>query len=127
MGDRHRSARRTATSQGHENEPFELLSQLSRRGVERPYLTRLPDAYSAQLEVFDWLEALLSKGGLDATLEALEYYESIGWLSESSREHLEEFTGGLAASDPPDPEPLGVDDHRRSLVFIARLSHRLYD
>lgn len=104
----------------------ELLSQLSRQGVERPYLTRIPDEYTAQMEIFDWLEHLVSTAGHGSTLDALAYYESLGWLSEQSRQSLEEFVEGLAGTSPPDPGPLGVDDHRFSLLHIARLSHRLY-
>lgn len=104
----------------------ELLSQLSRQGVERPYLTRIPDEYTAQMEIFDWLEHLVSTAGHGSTLDALAYYESLGWLSEQSRQGLEEFVEGLAGTSPPDPGPLGVDDHRFSLLHIARLSHRLY-
>ncbi len=100
-----------------------FLAELSGPGLSKPYLDRLPDAYSAQLEVFEWLERLLESGGHDATLSALEYYESIGWLSERSREELEDVVAGL-----PEAESVGaslrLDDHRESLLYVARLAQR---
>jgi hypothetical protein len=90
----------------------------------RPYLDKLPDAYPAQLEIFEWLEWLLGTCGREATASALAYYEEVGWLSEGVREGLEGFLEGLAAAKPQDPRPLGVDDHRESLRYVARLAHR---
>jgi len=104
----------------------ELLSRFSEGDVERPYLTRLPDEYGAQMAIFDWLEGLMTTCGREGTLEALSYYESVGWLSAESRERLEDVAEGLAASAPPEPRPLDVDDHRESLRYVARLAHRVY-
>jgi len=105
--------------------PAAFLAELSGPAVSRPYLDRLPDAYAAQLEAFEWLEGLLTAGGHDATTSALAYYESIGWLSEHSREELEDVVSGLSAPGPEAAAPsLGIDDHRESLLYIARLAHR---
>lgn len=98
-----------------------ILAALSRAAVSKPYLDRLPDTYASQLEVFDWLEGMLSVAGRDETVAALEYYESIGWLSETSREQLEEIVTGLQTPDTTDGS-LDSEDHRQSLVFVARLA-----
>lgn len=103
---------------------FELLAAGSGGDLERPYLARLPDSYRAQLEVLEWLEWLLGTCGLEATVEALAYYESVEWLSGPAREDLEGFLEGLSIAEPPDPRPLGVEDHRVSLRYVARLAHR---
>jgi archaellum component FlaD/FlaE len=100
-----------------------FLSELSGPHVSKPYLDTLPDAYSAQLEVFEWLDELLSAAGREATLSALAYYESIGWLSERSREELEDVAAGLSTPDAVG-RPLDIDDHRESLIYVARLAHR---
>ncbi|CAI49434.1 fla cluster protein FlaD [Natronomonas pharaonis DSM 2160] len=105
-------------------EDFELLARLSENSDDRPYLQRLPDEYSAQLEIFDWLDTMVAKAGHESTVEALAYYESVGWLSEESRAQLEDFADGLAAADAGG-HPLTVADHRESLLYIARLAHRL--
>ena len=100
-----------------------FLAELSGPQLSKPYLDRLPDAYSAQLEVFEWLETMLESGGKEATLSALEYYESIGWLSERSREELEDVAAGLPAETAAGAS-LRIADHRESLVYVARLAHR---
>lgn len=125
---RDRNARRSADGVGAAGSHggVELLAQVAEHDVERPYLTRLPDEYGAQMEIFEWLEGLLRTCGHDGTIEALEYYESIEWLSPAAREALVNFVEGLSASAPPDPRPLDVEDHRESLRYIARLAHRTY-
>lgn len=97
---------------------------LTPSGGQRPYLRQVPAGYAAQREVLEWLDGLVSVAGVAATGEALSYYESVGWLTTDSREHLERFLQGLTASAPTDPRSLDVADHRRSLTRIARLAHR---
>lgn len=85
-------------------------------------LTQLPNTYTAQQEVLDWMEELLSWSGYQGTMEALRYYESIGWLSTECHDQLEDFADGLQAAGSMDPRPLDVDDHRQSLQYIATLA-----
>lgn len=118
--DRRANAR---ASEGRAPDATAFLAELSESQVSKPYLDRLPDEYSAQLELFEWLDGLLSAAGREAATEALEYYRSIGWLSERSREELAEIAGGLAVSDAVDGS-LDIEDHRESLLYIARLAHR---
>lgn len=113
-------------NQQHVPNPDTFLAELSGSNLTKPYLERLPDAYSAQLEVFEWLDEMLSRAGHEATVSALEYYEAIGWLSEGSREELEDITAGLSTPDTIGSR-LDIDDHRESLLYVARLAHRLDD
>lgn len=123
--DRSRNTGTSNRRDGADAGGFELLTHRSRGDVERPYLTRLPDGYGAQVEIFEWLERLLETCGSENAQDALAYYESVGWLSEDSREALEDFVEGLTAAEPPDPRQLDVDDHRESLRYVARLAHRV--
>jgi archaellum component FlaD/FlaE len=100
-----------------------FLAELSGPHGSKPYLDRLPDAYGAQLEVFEWLDELLSAAGHEATMSALEYYESIGWVSEQCRDQLEDVAAGLSTSET-DGRSLNIDDHRESLTHVARLARR---
>ncbi len=100
-----------------------FLAELSAAGVSKPYLDRLPDAYTAQLEVFEWLEVLFQRADREKAIAALEYYESIGWLSERSREELIDVASGLSVSGPAGGS-LGINDHRESLLYVARLAQR---
>lgn len=107
----------------HAPDATAFLAERSDSDVSKPYLDRLPDGYSAQLELFEWLDGLLSAAGRERTLAALEYYQSVGWLSEHSREKLEKIATGLTVPDAHD-RSLGVEDHRESLVYVARFAHR---
>lgn len=102
---------------------FEFLSHRSEGEISRPYLEELPGSYSAQLEIFEWLDSLVSKAGHDGAISALEYYESVEWLSAESRAELEEFVAGLGPADTSGGT-LGISDHRESLSYVARLAGR---
>lgn len=107
----------------HAPDATAFLAKRSDSDVSKPYLDRLPDGYSAQLELFEWLDGLLSTAGRERTMAALDYYQSIGWLSEHSREKLERIASGLTVPDATD-RSLDIEDHRESLVYVARLAHR---
>lgn len=95
--------------------------------ASKPYLEDLPGGYGAQSEIFEWLDLLVSRGGHDGAVSALEYYESIEWLSAESRTQLEAFVGGLAepgSGSGSSGGSLGVSDHRESLRYVARLAGR---
>jgi len=121
-GDR-RAEKNRGTAGDYSANAAAFLAELSGSQLSKPYLDQLPDAYSAQLEVFEWLERLLESGGHDATLSALEYYESIGWLSDRSRAELEDVVAGLSTNEPASAS-LCLDDHRESLLYVARLAQR---
>ncbi|MFB6219050.1 MAG: FlaD/FlaE family flagellar protein [Halobacteriaceae archaeon] len=98
-----------------------FMLQSAAGDVGKPYLEELPGDYGAELVVFEWLDFLLTKAGVRSALEALRYYESIGWLGEDAEETLEEYLLGL---DEPEDAVAGLDreDHSLSLVYVARLA-----
>lgn len=87
---------------------------------ERPYLQTIPSGYAAESVVFDWLGFLVDRAGYRATLDALRYYRSVGWLTAEAEDQLTEYLRGFPA--PPTGESLDVEDHQQSLVFVAKLS-----
>lgn len=84
-------------------------------------LERVPNCYSAQMEALAWLESLVSVCGHDKTIEALQYYESIGWLSRACCEQLIDLAAGFAAMDSENQRPLTITEHRESLRYIKIL------
>ncbi|NEU58887.1 FlaD/FlaE family flagellar protein [Halorussus sp. MSC15.2] len=111
------------------DELVRLQSQFSAAGVlpERPYLEALPNQYSTEVVVFEWLDLLINKAGFENTGNALEYYEEVGWITTRVRENLREYMRGFSEvdsfdPDKPGPADLDVDDHVLSLVYIARLA-----
>ncbi len=119
--ERHREPGRTDPADGLDRETLSRLDG----DASRPYLSRIPEGYDAQLDVLEWLDGLVERGGVEATHEALDHYEAVGWLSADSRARLETFLEGLADGGAPPGGSLGVAAHRRSLTYVARLTSRL--
>jgi archaellum component FlaD/FlaE len=87
---------------------------------ERPYLDSIPAGYDAESVVFDWLDFLVGRGGYRATVDALRYYRSVGWLTERAEDQLTEYLRGFP--DTVTAASLGVEDHEQSLVYVAKLA-----
>ena len=108
---------------GHSNqyrELFLLERTTGGDGMEKPYLSSLPQSYAAELVIFEWLEFLVDRTGFRRTLDVLRYYRSIDWLTDETerklREYLQSFDDGNSA------DGLDRDDHLQSLVYVARLA-----
>ncbi|MXR20601.1 FlaD/FlaE family flagellar protein [Halobacterium bonnevillei] len=100
-----------------------MHSSASEQNLQRPYLESMPGKYAAEITLFEWLEFLLERGGVKRSLEAVDYYESIGWVGEDAAEELRDHIRGFAGpADEEDHGDFEMTDHVLSLVFIARLS-----
>lgn len=104
------------------------LAELDSRmaDLHRPYLVELPETYLAEVRVFDWLEYLHEKTGFRGTLEAIRFYRSIGWLGADVEDRLEEYLRSFDGQ-ADGAGRLESEDHRLSLVFIARLASMARD
>ena len=90
-------------------------------GLSKPYLTALPSAYAAERLLFDWLEFLVLKGGFKRTMDALRYYNTVGWVTDEVEADLRDYLVGFSG-EVSDTDAFDVDDHHLSLVYVARLS-----
>lgn len=100
-----------------------MHSSASEDSLQRPYLESMPGKYAAEITLFEWLEFLLERGGVKRSLEALEYYESVGWVGEEAAAELQDHVRGFAGpADDEDHRDFEMADHVLSLVFIARLA-----
>ncbi len=88
-----------------------------------PHLATLPDGYVADVLVLDWMTYLQRRAGSSEVVQAVEYYQRIGWIAEPVADRLRTVVEGLdaRATDPDGSVGLTVDDHARSLEFISRL------
>ncbi|WP_254271776.1 FlaD/FlaE family flagellar protein [Haloarcula marina] len=100
----------------------ELLPFLSGESAEKPYLASLPETYAAEFVVFEWLEFLLMHSGYQGADQALDYYESIDWITEDVQSDLSDYLLGIDESATNDDNELSVDDHMLSLVYVAKLT-----
>jgi flagellar protein FlaE len=89
--------------------------------LSKPYLSALPESYAAEFVVFEWLEFLLDSFGYKGANEALQYYEEVGWLTETVESSLNDYLLGLENPAGAEPAESDIDDHKLSLVYIARL------
>lgn len=114
-------AERSPVDDGSPTTEFRLPSWCSNVTVERPYLEALPDGVAGETLVLDWIEFLLTRAGRAGTRDALAYYQSVGWISERVEESLWTYVEGFAVGTEA-AASLGTDDHRQSLLFVAKLS-----
>ncbi|MFB6101042.1 MAG: FlaD/FlaE family flagellar protein, partial [Haloplanus sp.] len=90
--------------------------------IERPYLRSLPAALTAEALIFEWLEFLLLQAGRESVADALDFYESVGWLGTDAAQSLDAYLSGLDDPRANDDNDLDADDHRVSLHYVARLA-----
>ncbi|MGM0591084.1 MAG: flagella accessory protein C [Halobacteriota archaeon] len=89
---------------------------------DAPYLRSLPSSYLAETLVLEWMRYLVRVGGVVGATDALDRYREFGWITERVRSNLVDYVGCVAVDTPARPTVLGVDHHRRSLVFVSRLA-----
>jgi flagellar protein FlaE len=100
----------------------ELLPLEAGNDASKPYLASLPEHYAGEHLIFEWLEFLLLHAGYQGTMEALDYYESVDWITEDCESTLNDYMLGLGEQPSNDDTDLEMDDHLLSLVYIAKLA-----
>ena len=85
----------------------------------KPYLERLPEDDDA---VLDWLEFLVATGGNEGALEALERYQTLGWLTDDAETDLRGYMLGVGRRDGDGLEAFDRADHLLSFAYVARLA-----
>ena len=100
----------------------ELLPLEAGGDATKPYLAHLPEHYAGEHLVFEWLEFLLLHAGYQGATMALDYYESVGWITEDVEQTLGEYLRGIDDQGANDENDLDIDDHMLSLVYVAKLA-----
>ncbi|QSG14431.1 FlaD/FlaE family flagellar protein [Halapricum desulfuricans] len=90
--------------------------------ASKPYLATLPETQAAEFMLFEWLEFLLLHGGYRGAQDALNYYESIDWITDGVESDLNDYLLGIEETGASEGSQLDVDDHLLSLVYIAKLA-----
>ncbi|WP_436900620.1 flagella accessory protein C [Halovenus halobia] len=84
----------------------------------KPYLREVPGGITGDLVVVEWLEYLVDEVGARGASEAIQYYETIDWVTETVatelEAHLGQFEHGHQGS-------LSTEHHRQSLAYIDQL------
>ncbi|MFW6017636.1 MAG: FlaD/FlaE family flagellar protein [Halapricum sp.] len=101
----------------------ELMPLMAGNGdASKPYLAALPETQAAEFLIFEWLEFLLLHGGFRGARDALDYYESIDWITDGVGSDLDDYLLGIEDTGASAGSQLDVDDHLLSLVYIAKLA-----
>ena len=93
-----------------------------------PVLDSIPDGYAGEVLVMEWLATLMERSGPAGAFRAVDYYESVGWISPSVEERLVDVIGGPALDvfvDPTQPREPTAEEHAVSheyLRVMARLN-----
>lgn len=110
-----------ARGRGPRDETVRLPDWVTDLDAERPYLSSLPAGLEGETLVLDWMAFLRSRAGPEGARDALAYYRAVGWISEDVEDALADYVAGVGGTGDEDGE-LGTTAHRRSLLFVARLS-----
>ncbi len=99
------------------------------------YLSRVDDTEETRVLMLNWAEYLIHTAGEDGALQALMYYENIGWISDEVLQQMTEYISDMAgdpdqSNDPPRPdgeilerlEDTPFELHAGSLQYIADIS-----
>lgn len=76
---------------------------------EKPYLARLPAGPVGDAVVLRWLEYLIGQSDTDEVAAAIDYYESIRWVSETVASEMRALLVGLGGPRPAEDDR-GADD-----------------
>ncbi len=70
-----------------------------------------------------WLEFLLDNYGPENTLDVLDYYESLGWISSGVKEQMMKFTKMTGVINPAQEYKIkpSIQDHIITMLFIEKL------
>ena len=110
----------TPTTDVTQPEPTAVQPQSTQSGTSgKPYLDGVPDGFGAEVLTVEWLEFLVQHSGYRETARAIDYYETIGWLTQETAAELDQYLDGLEAGDRG---TLSVDHHLRTLEYVEELS-----
>lgn len=93
---------------------------------QKPYLHGVPGTEEGRRIAREWVRGLVERAGSGGAVEALAYYESLGWLTETAREEVEDYLLAVDYRPGGSLADLSRADHVESLARTARLA-RLAD
>jgi len=75
--------------------------------------------------IIGWLNYLVRKGGIKETEKALDFYESVNWITEEVKTRLLEYLKGFEGVESNN-EKIGPEDHILTLYIISKLKSGEY-
>lgn len=93
-------------------------------GMQKPYLTHLPDHPVAELAVMEWLEFLVETTGGAGTRAAVQYYGQIGWIASDVVDDMETYLDGFVPEESSADDlalGLGRAEHVKTLQYLLAI------
>ena len=84
-------------------------------------LSKLDDNPTISSIIIGWLAYLVKKSNIEEVDDALDYYESINWITEKVKIKLKEYLNGLRSVEGENKRLLPMD-HILSLYIISKLA-----
>jgi archaellum component FlaD/FlaE len=84
-------------------------------------LSKLDDNPTVSSIIIGWLAYLVKKSNIEEVDDALDYYESINWITEKVKIKLKEYLNGLKSVEGENKKLLPMD-HIVSLYIISKLA-----
>ncbi|MFP3256935.1 MAG: FlaD/FlaE family flagellar protein [Candidatus Nanopusillus acidilobi] len=84
-------------------------------------LSKLDDNPTVSSIIIGWLAYLVKKSNVEEVDDALDYYESINWITEKVKIKLKEYLNGLKSIEGENKKLLPMD-HIVSLYIISKLA-----
>jgi archaellum component FlaD/FlaE len=91
---------------------------------DKPFLDGFEPSYAADIIMMEWMSVMTVRSDPAGAFKALDYYESIGWISPEVRDYLETVVGGPGVDshvNPGEVESPAIRDHKMSHSYIKQL------
>ncbi len=107
-----------------EMETSQVQARYPWKAHRKAKLETLGDDVVSLMVALRWLEFLLDNYGPENTMDVLDYYESIGWISQSVKEQMIKFTKMTGLISPVQEYKVkpSIQDHIVTMLFIEKLN-----
>jgi len=109
------------------NDPADVERKPNKEPWKRmrtPKVERIGDDIISMMVAMRWLEFLLDNYGQENSMDVLDYYESIGWISSDVKQDMFKYikmTGVIAPPQEYKVKPT-IQDHIINMLFIEKLN-----
>ncbi|MEM0154985.1 MAG: FlaD/FlaE family flagellar protein [Thermoplasmataceae archaeon] len=92
--------------------------------IRTPKVERIGDDIISMMVAMRWLEFLLDNYGQENSMDVLDYYESIGWISSEVKQDMFKYIKMTSIISPPQEYKVKptIQDHIINMLFIEKLN-----
>lgn len=100
------------------------IKQQPWKRMRTPKVERIGDDIISMMVAMRWLEFLLDNYGQENSMDVLDYYESIGWISSEVKQDMFKYIKMTSIIAPPQEYKVKptIQDHIINMLFIEKLN-----